>query len=344
MKGLKGLLVVLLAVCLARFVPSVHALDEPTGIYYEFNQTSYATSDTIEMTFYVLNYTDLYGIQIDIAYDVNHFIITNQSSPFTIPTSSLFSQDTIWINQYDDGVATLILTRPINESAGYTGDEVVVASITLTATSSLTAMYDLFTVSDDYNDLLFGDANLIMKLSDSHADPIPYTFIQKEDIPMISLNPGIDTLQVGQPHSDAGVTVTYRESYTLSITNHVDITTSGTYEIIYTVTTEHGVYMAKRMVHVIDQIPIISFELNVMVTTYVKRAQITDTGCKAYVNGIENPCYTLENNVNAYATGVYTIVYATDYQARVYTIKRYVIIIDNPNTTPVYYHKEEEWI
>jgi len=60
--------------------------------------------------------------------------------------------------------------------------------------------------------------------------------------PVISLNPGIDTVVVGQPWTDAGVTVTDNSGFevSLTVTGEVDIWTPGTYMVTYTATDRSG--------------------------------------------------------------------------------------------------------
>ena len=60
--------------------------------------------------------------------------------------------------------------------------------------------------------------------------------------PDVELNPGVDTVFIGETHTDAGVTATDNQSEDLQINieNRVDTTLAGVYEIIYTVTDLDG--------------------------------------------------------------------------------------------------------
>jgi hypothetical protein len=60
--------------------------------------------------------------------------------------------------------------------------------------------------------------------------------------PELTLNPGIDTVVVGQPWTDAGVTVTDNSGLEVqvTVTGDVDIMTPGTYTVTYTATDQSG--------------------------------------------------------------------------------------------------------
>ena len=62
-----------------------------------------------------------------------------------------------------------------------------------------------------------------------------------ETPPVIKLNPGVDTIKVGQIWIDAGVIVENAENdTTIVISNNVDTTIEGTYIITYTATDSSG--------------------------------------------------------------------------------------------------------
>ncbi|PKK91574.1 MAG: hypothetical protein CVV62_00930, partial [Tenericutes bacterium HGW-Tenericutes-7] len=63
-----------------------------------------------------------------------------------------------------------------------------------------------------------------------------------ETPPVIELNPGIDTIKVGQTWIDAGVSVddNSENNTTVAVSGNVDIATKGSYIITYTVTDSSG--------------------------------------------------------------------------------------------------------
>ena len=76
-----------------------------------------------------------------------------------------------------------------------------------------------------------------------------------ETPPVLSLNPGIDTVEAGSDWVDAGVSATDNSNGTISIvvTGEVDTTTPGENAIVYTATDESGNRATiTRYVHVID--------------------------------------------------------------------------------------------
>ena len=73
--------------------------------------------------------------------------------------------------------------------------------------------------------------------------------------PIVSLNPGIDTVKVGTEHIDMGVQ--YEDDFSLSITleveSDVDTSVTGTYSIIYKVTDmDRNQVIVTRLVTVIE--------------------------------------------------------------------------------------------
>jgi hypothetical protein len=64
----------------------------------------------------------------------------------------------------------------------------------------------------------------------------------ENQIPRVSLNPGIDTVFIGEDHVDAGITATdnQTEDLFIEVSSTVDTTQSGVYQITYTVTDLDG--------------------------------------------------------------------------------------------------------
>ncbi len=76
-----------------------------------------------------------------------------------------------------------------------------------------------------------------------------------EEPPTVSLNPGIDTIIVGEEWEDAGVTVTDNldESLSVEVSGIVDNSIVGSYEITYTVTDDYlNTTIITRIVNVIE--------------------------------------------------------------------------------------------
>jgi uncharacterized repeat protein (TIGR02543 family) len=75
------------------------------------------------------------------------------------------------------------------------------------------------------------------------------TVIPKVEI-TIELNPDISTIEVGQTYHDGGATSNVG---TVEVTNHVDTSTPGIYEVIYEVQYEDQLISKVRYVHVLNQ-------------------------------------------------------------------------------------------
>lgn len=145
--------------------------------------------NTITMTFYVYHFEDLYGYQIDVKNQPEYFSInmTDSSKPYFLTTNNLFSEtDQEWINNYNSDIATVIYTRGLEETVGYTDDYFKLISISMTANADITNIHDLFIVSNDYNDLEYGNANVILKLSNSNSESIEYHYNIDFTAPLIN--------------------------------------------------------------------------------------------------------------------------------------------------------------
>lgn len=69
-----------------------------------------------------------------------------------------------------------------------------------------------------------------------------YVAVLDQTPPQLELNPGIDTIVVGQTWDDSGVIVTDNslEIITAEVSGNVDTSTTGTYQITYTATDSSG--------------------------------------------------------------------------------------------------------
>ena len=82
-----------------------------------------------------------------------------------------------------------------------------------------------------------------------------YVFVIDETAPVITLNPGVDTVIIGQMWVDAGVTVNDNDPSSVNVTTEeaVNEAVEGTYDVIYTATDQSGnIASIIRKVHVIN--------------------------------------------------------------------------------------------
>ena len=82
-----------------------------------------------------------------------------------------------------------------------------------------------------------------------------YVQVVDQRKPVILINPGIDTIKVGEEWTNAGATVTDNslEELQIIVTGEVDTNKSGTYEIVYKATDSSGnTSLVTRYVHVVE--------------------------------------------------------------------------------------------
>lgn len=98
------------------------------------------------------------------------------------------------------------------------------------------------TNSVDVSTLGLYEITYTYEYNDNTYEVIRYVIVVDQTRPVITLNPGIDTIKVGDNWVDAGASVTDNSDETLTIvtTGEVDTSTAGTYQITYTATDSSG--------------------------------------------------------------------------------------------------------
>lgn len=149
----------------------------------------------------------------------------------------------------------------------------------------------------------------------------------------ISLNPGVDTVEVGSAFIDAGASANYgfRTLTPTIIENTVDTSSVGVYEIIYEISYLDFVKSVTRMVTVIDHTPPV-LTLNPGVDTIVVGQTWIDAGVAIDENSSDPVDLTVSGTVNSDVSGEYMITYhAEDASGNTSEIIRYVNVIDLTN-------------
>jgi len=94
-------------------------------------------------------------------------------------------------------------------------------------------------LSEPVDTSIIGEQKLVYeKMIDGKTFQCKRTIVVITDqTPSVSLNPGVDTIKVGEIHIDSGINIIdyYGES-TFTANSNVDKTTPGTYTILYTIT------------------------------------------------------------------------------------------------------------
>ena len=155
---------------------------------------------------------------------------------------------------------------------------------------------------------------------------------EEESIEMsIVLNPGVDTIQVGTVHTDAGA-VAYADDRPLAITvisSPIDTTQKGVHKITYQATYLNQTVRITRYVYVVSDHQGITLSLNPGVDTVKVNTSWQDAGIEAYDHEGNSLAYTVEGTVDTSRIGVYEIVYyVEDTIGNVQTLTRYVYVID----------------
>ena len=156
------------------------------------------------------------------------------------------------------------------------------------------------------------------------------TWVSNADIiaPVITVTPGLDTVDQGVTWTDAGATADTGETVTASGT--VDTSTAGSYTITYTVSDASGnTGTATRTVTVVDTTALV-ITVTSGIDTVEQGATWTDAGATAD----SGETVTASGTVDTNTTGTYTITYtATDAAGNTGTATRTVTVVDT--TAPV---------
>lgn len=135
-----------------------------------------------------------------------------------------------------------------------------------------------------------------------------------EDIKLtISINPGVDTVEIFTIFEDKGATANYGLNIVaVKTSSNVDTTKVGEYEVVYTAEFEGQTVSATRKVSVVDQTPP-SIYLNPGVDTIKKGEIWVDAGITALDNSNDEVNIAVTGNVDTSKVGEYLVTYiATD--------------------------------
>ena len=165
----------------------------------------------------------------------------------------------------------------------------------------------------------------LMVLSLSACGPISPSYLE------MTLNPGIDTIEVGSDYIDPGAKAIYgiRILSVVIIENTIDTETVGTYEIIYEATYQSIVKTIKRIVTVVDETPPV-VTLNPGVDTITIGQSWVDEGIDTFDPSGEVDI-TVTGEVDTDTPGIYVITYvAQDIYENQVTVVRYVTVLSLP--------------
>lgn len=148
----------------------------------------------------------------------------------------------------------------------------------------------------------------------------------------LTLKPGIDTVEVHSGYSDPGVIAKARDwpmGYTV-VSNTVNITEVGVYEIVYEAQKQGIVIRLTRIVTVIDETPPI-IELLPGIDTVYEGDEWVDASVSVTDNSLKDVTWVVEGRVTGSVVGEYVIRYiAEDVSGNVSEAIRYVNVLKRP--------------
>ena len=158
----------------------------------------------------------------------------------------------------------------------------------------------------------------------------------------IDLIPGVDTIIEGQDWNDQGTSL-IDDLLHIVIRSALDNETPGTHTLYYDI--YDGLTLIDTRVRVIHVIPLkteIKITLNPDITTIFEGDVYEDSGAVTNLGEIVS-----SGSVDSETEGIYVITYTVFYDNQIVTKNKYVYVLPNsmnPNTTSIYYIKEEDGI
>lgn len=172
--------------------------------------------------------------------------------------------------------------------------------------------------------------NVVDSSGNVAAEVTRTVIVQDTTPPTVSLNPSLDSIQVGADYHDYSVTTSDLTDTTISVSGVVNVEMPGTYVLTYTVEDTSGnTSNIVRIVTVYDPTPVVVFVLSNATTTISINSDYVDGTCSVTVNDVSHDCDVIENNVNTSVAGLYTVIYGYTEQGIEYSYKRYVFVYDD---------------
>lgn len=145
----------------------------------------------------------------------------------------------------------------------------------------------------------------------------------------IKLNPGVDTIEVGETFNDAGASANYgfRKLNPIIISDNVNHMQIGVYEITYQIQYLDFEKSITRYVTVVDNTPPV-LSLNPGIDTVVLGKTWIDASVSLIENSLGEVVINVEGSVDVNTAGEYVISYhATDINGNTSHISRYVTVV-----------------
>jgi len=170
------------------------------------------------------------------------------------------------------------------------------------------------------------------------AFEVTRTVIVRDTVaPLVTLNPSIDSLQIGDNYAEQTVTIIDLQSTLLTITGVVDTSTAGTYILTYLVEDASGnTSSILRYVTVYQAKSPVEFQLSATLTTIEEGTTYVDGTCTIATNDTTHDCYVISSSVNSNASGMYQITYGYFDGIHEYTYQRFVFVVGENHRLSVF--------
>ena len=208
-------------------------------VHIQFDKDSYSANDRIKISFLFESFDDFAGIQIDFL-DNDYAINDITMNPFIL-TRGLFDSDdyTVYKNGKTEDLTTFL---SVNTSASKLIDAPLYGfGMELKAMRNIADINEIFSVTDDFDDILYNDANLCIKISDSDAASVLYQTSIRHELPSIRFStPETIEIELKEVY-DLNQGLVYDEVNELVISGTYNSDVLGSYEISYYVENPFGV-------------------------------------------------------------------------------------------------------
>lgn len=162
--------------------------------------------------------------------------------------------------------------------------------------------------------------------------------------PTVTLNPGIDTIVLGEEWIDGGIEAmdTFDTEVSMKTTNPIDNTTIGKYTIFYTVEDQSGnKTIVTRFVHVVEapQHHNIMIDCDVILTTIEQGSSVSLPVCTYNDVQVEG---TLQESTSSNGYFTYEVYYVVTIEEQAYIIRKFVFVVPVFNDYQVINHIENK--
>ena len=262
---MRRFLILLSLLGMAFAIPKIHlqADDDHPEITISFDKPRYEEGETAVLSIFIKGFVDLYGFQIDLNIDQNFFDVVSPQAPFRFEETYFnVIKDQVFINQHQQSITTLIMTRRLVFDEGYTEEAtVLLAEVHFSANQKIDNSNSFLKQGFTLDDLRFGGAGFSIKLSDSNGQNIDYLLVSN-NVPPTFLNTDALMLEAGLSEQAFLENIQVSSIYPgdLAITyqapSNFRLNRVGSYDVTFTATDRFGNQTSKIIrVEIVDTTP-----------------------------------------------------------------------------------------